>query len=656
MLLRTAKARILTFVALATAAAGLPATALADANDGFVVSDPHYGEALYYFYQQENFAALTELMVSQDFGRLSHHEQEAELLQGGLLLSWGQHREAAMIFERLLADGANQSVRDRTWFYLGKIRYQRGYVDEAQAAFENIAAPLPAELEAERYNLLARVYIDQGSYREAADLLTDWEGPEIWMAYAKFNLGVALVRLEDLDTGAALLEQIGTMKVRDDETLALRDRANLALGFAYLQANRNADAMPVLRRVRLNGPFSNKALLGAGWAATAENDFRRALAPWTELSKRDLLDSAVQESLLAVPYAYAQLDAQPQAAEYYAKALDIFGAEIARLDEAVGAAEEGRLVSALLTEDRVISGGDANSATSQGGWFWQLDALPDDNQARYLYFTIADHRFHETLKSYRDLVFLDEQMASWEGRLSAYQDMLDTRELAYAERLPAMQARMSDAELATMRADYESLQQELQRAKDSRDVVALAPADQQRQWQTLVDLEASPAWDEPATAELRAKQRVLKGLLQWDLEREFRVRAWRQEQALASLADDLAAAEQGYAAVDAAVASIDGTVDGFDVRIRTATLELAAIRARIQRARQQHENLLNGIAVAELRAQQDRLTAYRSQARFALATLYDRLSANRDQLQPVDTPTDEPGREQVVDERLGSEL
>ena len=56
------------------------------------------------------------------------------------------------------------------------------------------------------------------------------------------------------------------METSNEELLSLRDKANLALGFALLQAQRAAEARPILERVRLEGPFSSMALLGVGWA------------------------------------------------------------------------------------------------------------------------------------------------------------------------------------------------------------------------------------------------------------------------------------------------------------------------------------------------------------------------------------------------------
>ena len=79
-------------------------------------------------------------------------------------------------------------------------------------------------------------------------------------------------------------------------------------------------------------------------------DYRAALAPWLELRQRNILDPAVQESLLAVPFAFGQLGANRQAADYYLDAIDAFNAEIGRMDEAIRlhAADPPGLPSALI--------------------------------------------------------------------------------------------------------------------------------------------------------------------------------------------------------------------------------------------------------------------------------------------------------------------
>ena len=71
-----------------------------------------------------------------------------------------------------------------------------------------------------------------------------------------------------------------------------------------------------------------------------------------ELRDRNLLDAAVQESYLAVPYAFAKLGANAQAAEYYETAMTSFEAESADIDGAIGAHRQRPHARHLLGGDK----------------------------------------------------------------------------------------------------------------------------------------------------------------------------------------------------------------------------------------------------------------------------------------------------------------
>ena len=236
------------------------------------VKDLHYGDVLFYFYQDDYFDSITRLLAAQQLERLPHTEGEAELLLGGLYLSLGEHVEAGKIFEALLAGKVSEAVRNKAWFYLGKVWYQRGYLDESEHALRQVSDKIQPRISAERYMLLAQLKLREGKYDEAIAALQSWHGAPDWTAYAQFNLGVALVRKDRLPEAIYYLDRVGRIESRDEELLSLRDKANLALGFAYLQAKRPADARPILERVRLEGPFSSMALLGVGWADSALGD------------------------------------------------------------------------------------------------------------------------------------------------------------------------------------------------------------------------------------------------------------------------------------------------------------------------------------------------------------------------------------------------
>jgi hypothetical protein len=513
-----------------------------------------------------------------------------------------------------LLDGeTDPAVRSRVWFYLGKVRYQRGLFVPAEQAFRNVEGQLPVSLDAEFHMLLAQSLMGQGRFADAADVLDSWKGSDGWMAYARFNLGVAFVRTNQVQEGARLLDQVGQLSSDDPEMLALRDKANLALGYAYLQAEQGDPAKEALERVRLRGPFSSKALLGVGWADSLREDYRAALTPWLELQDRDLLDSAVQESLLAVPYAFGQLSASGSAAEYYLSALTQFDTEIMRLDAALDRADAGDLVPALLQQD----------APGVGRWHWQLEALPRTEDARYLYHLVANHEFQHGLRNYRDLVALYDHLEGWRGKLGAFDDMVATGTQAYAERLPAVEKRLTEIDALDMRVRRDEIAADLSRIEKSRDAVGLATEAEGRQWLELEAMKSSPAWNSDAAAAAREKQRVLKGLLQWKLEREYKYRLWQQRRSLAELDSALTQAEQYRDSVDTARLTMPARLREFAARIDLLAPRIEALQTNIRALLGNQEAELQVLAARELEAQKERLSTYRLQARFALAAIYD---------------------------------
>jgi tetratricopeptide (TPR) repeat protein len=581
------------------------------------VRDLYYGEVLFHFYAQDDFTALTHLLAARDAKRVAHHEAESELLLGGLYLSYGQHRQATVIFERLLAGNPAPAVRDRAWFYLGKVRYQRGLPAQALESFARIGADLPAALAAELPMLVAQSHMALGDFDEAQRVLAAWEAPDSWLAYARFNLGVALVRLGRVADGAALLDRVGRMEATTAEQKSLRDKANLALGYAWLQANDAGQAKPVLQRVRLRGPAASKALLGAGWADAIAGDYQSALVPWLELIDRDLLDSAVQESFLAVPYALGHLDAHGPAVARYQQALGAFDTEIAHLDEAMARARRGTLVPALLADD--------DAALSR--WYWQLAEVPDAEDSRYLYHLLAGHDFQEGMRNYRDLAALAVNLDHWQASLESFGDMVSERSAAHSQRAPATRQRAGAVDVGALQARRDALSARITQAESTRDVAELATAAQREQWDRLQRVERDPSFAAPGSEDLRSRHRVLKGILHWDLDRQFKERLWRERRALAEIDRGIERAEAQLAGLADAQLVEPRRFDGFATRIAALAPRIATMQAAIARALQRQDDALVAMAVAEFESRKQRLASYRVQARFALATMYDRASS-----------------------------
>jgi hypothetical protein len=586
------------------------------------IRDLHYGDALFYYYQDKEFEALTRLLAYDHWKRLPHHEDESQLLMGSLYLQLGMHNEAGELFQRLLTNDVPTGVRNRAWFYLAQVWYARGYLDKAEGALRRINGRMSPDLEARKELLFANVLMHEGRFDEAIRLLSTWRGAAVWSAYARFNLGVALVRTQRLADAEPFLTGVGSMIADATEMLALRDRANLALGFAYLQANQPAKALPALERVRLNGPYSDKALLGTGWADAALGNYQGALTPWMELRNRNLLDAAVQESYLAVPYAFGKLNANAQAADYYERAIESFSTEDGRLDAAIARIDQGDMLERVLAADKERD----SERAPRAGWFWQLKDLPDAPESRYLYAVLAGHDFQEGLKNYRDLVFLRGTLTHWSDSMDAYQDMISTRDRAYAERVPRAQQLLASGAVDHLQQRDVVLQNKLRDIVSRHDVAALGTEAERGQWARVRRVEAAvgAAPDTPENPELHERLALVKGVLQMRLDEAWNARLWQSQRDLKDLDLALREAQSRWIRVQRALRSVPANTGEFAARVASLKARIDAIQGRIAATEQKQSAYLAQIAVNELTQQKQRLVAYQIQARFALASMYDR--------------------------------
>lgn len=616
----------------AAAAVGAPAAAPAGAahepGAPQVLAAPHYGDTLFHFYQDHTFTALTGLMVSQHFGRIAPHDDEAEVLRGGMLLAYGLHDEAGAVFARLIETNAKPAVRDRAWFFLAKVRHQRGLNELAAQSLARIEARLPGALEDERQLLQAQLLLEAEDYAGAATVLQALQAdplaaPQAGL-YARFNLGVALVKTGDVEGGHALLAAVGQTPAANEELRALRDRANLALGFATLAARQPREARLALQRVRLSGPQSNKALLGFGWAAAELNDPQLALAPWQELAGRGSAggaDAAVLEARIAVPYALAELRAYGSALRSYELAVDGYEGEQRALAESIAAIRAGKLVQGLLDSN-------ATPQTALGG-APGLQSLPEMPHAAHLAPLLAGNAFQEAFKNLRDLQFADANLQQWQDKLSTYTDMLDNRRRAFEDKLPAARANTGAADIAALAARRDALRTEQARVQAETDAAAYAtPREQalaQRIERSRATLQAAAGQagfeDLGAAAE---RLRLAAGALSWQLAQEFSTRDWEARKALRDTDTALASAREIHAALTRAQEEEPARHAGFAGRISELAARLLALRPGIELAAREVQLQLQDIAVAELESQQQRLADYAAQARLAIAQIHDR--------------------------------
>jgi hypothetical protein len=343
-----------------------------------------------------------------------------------------------------------------------------------------------------------------------------------------------------------------------------------------------------------------------------------------------------------VPYAFGKLSANAQSAEYYETAVESYDAETVRIDDAITRIHAGSLLEQVISSEK----------DSRYGWFWQLKNIPEAPESRYLYTVLAGHDFQEGLKNYRDLVYMAHTLDKWGDSMEAFGDMIDTRERAYAERLPRVDALLASGAVEKLAQRKTDLESHLNGIDGEKDVAALGSAEERDQWARLQRVEAAlaAAPDDPERADLKERLRLVKGVLYFRLNDSFRARMWQQRRTMKDLDLALHEAQNRWIRVERARQSVPTNNGEFAARVAALKARIDGLQVHLVAAEQKQSDYLGQVAVAELEQQKNRLSTYQVQARFALATMYDR-AANpepdkKDQPAPQQPGSDTPAPEQ----------
>ena len=602
----------------------LCATAGAAAAQPLVVQAPHHGEVLFQHFQGRWVAALGALMTSQHFTRLAPHEADAELLRGGLLLDWGQVDEATAVFGRVAAD--HPAHRDRAWTMLARAHWQRGRLDEAEAALARVQAPLKGEADDDRVLLQAQLLAARGRAPQAAEVLAPLVAGSgrALQPLARHNQAMALLQAGQDAAAQAQLDALGRQRAGREDQRVLRDRANLALALAALrrQPPDAPAAHTALQRVRLHGAESARALLASGWAAMEAGRAQDALVPWLEGAARPATEPAVFEARLAVPQAYARLGARGQALAHTEALLQAFEQDAQALARAREALRDGRALAPGL------------AAALQGHepGLEPAPALPADELGATLAPVWADHAVQQALTRWADLRWAAGDLQRWQQALPAFDDLLALRRQAFEQRLPpTLRAAQDDASgLSVLGRTQAQLKQAVADAGQADDGAALALSAEVEQQQRLQrmrqDLRALNAADDATDADTTAlaeRLRRVEGALAWQLAEARPERLHQAQRALREVDGALAQAQARLQALQQAQQQQPARLAALGARSAALAQAVAALQPRVLALADEQQLALQGLAVAVVDRLQQQLDAYVWQARLLHAQLQD---------------------------------
>src|SRR5690606_34195809 len=109
-----------------------------------------------------------------------------------------------------------------------------------------------------------------------------------------------------------------------------------------------------------------------------------------------------------IPFTLDRLGAYTQALQYYERAIEVLEEARRRMEAAKVSIRQGRMVETIVRRE----------IESEAGWRWKLLDLPDAPETYFLQHILAEHRFQEALKNYRDTRMMQRSLESWAQRLS----------------------------------------------------------------------------------------------------------------------------------------------------------------------------------------------------------------------------------------------
>jgi len=604
----------------------LSASLATSPSRGEALKDLYFGEALYYAHQGQFFEALERLdtevkqhdeIDEPELDSLYYHIDDAEFSLGDFELRYRMHHRAGRAIKAVLEGAVDEVVRNDAAYRLARIHFQKNQIADALRALDRIDGKIPASIRDDIEFLRANIYLAEGRATDSIDVLKSLQDSDGFGAFAAYNLGIAY--LQDNQRQAALeqLERAGQVTTDDPAEMAIRDKSNLVLGTIFLEDGEYDKAIPFLNRVRLDGPFSNQALLSSGWANMSVDNFDRAVVPWKILADREVTDRAAQEAMLALPYAYGKLNVHGRAAVFYGRALDSFGAEVDKLNASIESIREGKFLEALIREE----------IRKDKDWVIRLRALPETPETYYLMELLASHDFQTGLQNYLDLADLRRKLLTWSGSFDSFDEMVDIRNSHYEPLLPDVDTEFRELD-SRMRLRIEQHKMLVQRRDDmltKPQPKFLATREEQAIMRRIEQIETQLHGSTSSSAESsRRRLARLKGLLTWTLETEFHDRLTKFDENLRGLDAAMAILQDEYDQYVRARQAATHSFVGYEKPIRRLRAHAQMAVEKIDRLMARQGHLLEVVAIEELIARRGRLESYGDKARFALADSYDR--------------------------------
>ena len=239
-----------------------------------------------------------------------------------VLFEANEWNTASLLYKKVKKQG-DKSLVSNVSLSLAKYYFSRNQWQETIGIVDSISSDLPPE---DYHNaLLVRGISLQRlqKHRTALEQYTKIPPGSRYYVAARLNMAIANIRQDWWTDAHTIINDLLNDKglASDDE---LTDRLYIVLGYSLIQQQYYRNSRDAFRNVRLDGKYTNKALLGLALTAAYQEDYVGALNAIKVLKASKTRDLPVDEANLLLPYFYERLKQLSTASAGYIEAIKYY--------------------------------------------------------------------------------------------------------------------------------------------------------------------------------------------------------------------------------------------------------------------------------------------------------------------------------------------
>lgn len=381
-------------------------------------ADLEYGTVLFDFYQQDYFNALIE----DEYNRANNNNQalssEGRVLRGGMMLSYGIPDQAYAIFTEILDKEESETVKNRAWYYLAKLYYNKSETQNAMAALSKVKGVIPKDIHLLYHYLASLIRINANHLGQAQQSVDKVAKDTPYYPYLLFNMAIGHLRAGKLDAAVTSLEGVTKYTGQSEELSVLADRAKHGLSQLAIQTGHYPQAWNYLTGIRTTGLYSNRALLTYAWASIKLKRFNDAIPALEILNSRSIAIPEVQEAKVLLSHLYEQ-EGSPR------KALKANLLAEKEFKKGVDQVNEARRIIALRDVPREFIS-NLEAIVNDSDWYGSQPSVNYQSLTPFLIDLMASNAFNETLKELADLYAIHDNLSYWSEQASQHLLILES--------------------------------------------------------------------------------------------------------------------------------------------------------------------------------------------------------------------------------------